>query len=192
MKIPKTVQLNHPALYVVAEPVKPEQCKELAAALDRAMRKADYPAGLALPQLGISLQGFMINGRMAAKPPYRHRYCFNPEISYNEAAGTSLQPEQCLSLPGQTYYVSRYLHIVAKYRDEDGRLLEEEFRGKLARIFLHESDHLFGILISDPSRARTPKLDADMQPMRVQDTASTLISSVMAAGIPSGAHHAGI
>ena len=181
MKIPKTVKLeNNPALLAVAEPVQSSQCAELARALDQALRRSGYPAGIALPQLGVALKGFVISGHIAVQGPRRHRYCFNSEFFFDELSGTTLQAEECLSLPGKTYYVSRYVRIMADYMNEDGQHIQEELHGRLARVYAHEHDHTQGILISDPRRAKMPKLDVNMQPVKARLAADEITQRIIA------------
>ena len=182
MKIPKTVQLGHPALSQVAVDVTPDQCPELAAGLDRAMRKAGMPAGLALPQLGVSLRGFAISAHLVRTGQRQMRFCFNTEFMWDEIAGTTIEAEECLSLPGKTYFVERYNRITARYLDKNGRPVEEELSGVLARVWQHEADHLDGVLISSPLRAKMPKLDENMRPVSSQRGMSALLGSVLAAG----------
>jgi peptide deformylase len=150
-KIPKTVQLGHPALTQVASPVEVDKTMldHLANSLDAACRRLPHAAGLALPQLGIPLRGFMMSGRYFT--PNRHRFCFNPEIlSFQNPK--AVEDEGCFSLPGQRFKVSRYLRINVRYIDRKGQTVEEFLWPGPARVFQHELDHLDGILISDPRR----------------------------------------
>lgn len=57
--------------------------------------------------------------------------------------------EGCLSFPGLFYPVRRPLRIEVAYRDLDGEALTREAEGFLARVFLHEMDHLNGVLFID-------------------------------------------
>ena len=52
--------------------------------------------------------------------------------------------EGCLSYPGVTRKVDRYLKIKVKYKNEQFRSREEEFSGFVSRVIQHEIDHLFG------------------------------------------------
>jgi peptide deformylase len=151
-KIPKTVQLGHPALTQVASPVEVDKVtlNHLADGLDAAYRRLTRAAGLALPQLGIPLRGFVMSGRYFT--PNRFRYCFNPEIlSFQNPV--QVDDEGCFSLPGQQFKVSRYLRINVRYIDRNGKTVEEFLWPEPARVFQHELDHLDGILINDPRRA---------------------------------------
>ena len=57
--------------------------------------------------------------------------------------------EGCLSFPGLYYDTQRPLRARVKAQDVHGEPLEMVGEGMLARIFLHEIDHLNGILFID-------------------------------------------
>ena len=58
-------------------------------------------------------------------------------------------PEGCLSLPGVVLNIPRSKKIKAMYRDHTGNQVINDFADGWARIFLHEFDHLQGIMIDD-------------------------------------------
>lgn len=72
----------------------------------------------------------------------------NPELV---AASEELQggDEGCLSFPGLAYPLERPLHIEVAHQDLDGERHTVQLAGFLARIWLHEMDHLNGILFID-------------------------------------------
>lgn len=57
--------------------------------------------------------------------------------------------EGCLSFPGLFYPVERPLRIEVSYQDLDGEEHQVQLEGYLARVWLHEMDHLNGILFLD-------------------------------------------
>ncbi len=57
--------------------------------------------------------------------------------------------EGCLSFPGLFYPVKRPLQVHVAYQDLGGEHHEVELEGFLARVWLHEMDHLNGILFID-------------------------------------------
>jgi peptide deformylase len=57
--------------------------------------------------------------------------------------------EGCLSFPGLFYPTSRPLRATISARDVHGESITKTGEGMLARIFLHEIDHLNGILFID-------------------------------------------
>jgi len=81
---------------------------------------------------------------------------FNPEIiEYSDTE--ELFNEGCLSYPGIVLGIKRPTKIKAKYQDETGQIIEQEFNGLTARIFQHEYDHMNGTDYTD--RVSKFKLD---------------------------------
>ena len=75
--------------------------------------------------------------------------------------------EGCLSFPGLFYPVERQLEVVVRHQDLDGERHETTLRGFGARIWLHEMDHLNGVLFVD-HLARHDRREA-MRLMRERD-----------------------
>ena len=99
--------------------------------------------GLAAPQVGISRRFFVTNA-MDDKP----RVFINPEIIETSQETVSGE-EGCLSLPGVWANVERPLFIKLQAQDLTGRIFHLKAEGWLARIILHEYDHLNGLLFVD-------------------------------------------
>lgn len=98
-------------------------------------------AGLAAPQVGILRRLVVLDiGEGLIK-------LINPVIV--EADGEQQEREGCLSIPGIYGEVKRPEKVVVKALDENGKLLDLEGTGLLARAFCHEIDHLDGILFID-------------------------------------------
>lgn len=57
--------------------------------------------------------------------------------------------EGCLSFPGLFYPLERPLRVIVDYQDLTGEERHLELEGFYARIWLHEMDHLNGILFVD-------------------------------------------
>ncbi len=74
--------------------------------------------------------------------------------------------EGCLSFPGLFYPVQRPLHVKIEFADLHGDEHTVDLEGFFARIFLHEMDHLDGILFID-HLAKHDRKEA-MRRMRVQ------------------------
>ncbi|MCD5401381.1 peptide deformylase [candidate division NPL-UPA2 bacterium] len=66
-----------------------------------------------------------------------------------ESRGEESVEEGCLSLPDIKVEVKRAKKIKVRGLDEEGRGIEIEAEGLLARAIQHEIDHLNGILIAD-------------------------------------------
>jgi peptide deformylase len=71
----------------------------------------------------------------------------NPVIIEKE--GTVEAEEGCLSIPGYTTTIKRSERVYVKGLNREGKTLEIEGIGLLARVFQHEIDHLDGLLIVD-------------------------------------------
>jgi peptide deformylase len=98
-------------------------------------------AGLAAPQIGVSLAIFSYN------VDGRHGYLVNPVIT--EAAGDGDGPEGCLSVPGITAWTPRSMRAVVTGLDRRGSPVTVEGTGEFSRCLQHETDHLSGILYLD-------------------------------------------
>ena len=112
--------------------------------LIKAMLAAMYEhkgVGLAAPQVGFNQQIFVVDigeGPIAV---------INPRII--KRSGAEKREEGCLSIPGVMLNVRLPQRIVVKYTDEHNQTVERELNDLLARVFLHENDHLLGKLIID-------------------------------------------
>jgi len=71
----------------------------------------------------------------------------NPTIL--EGSGTERREEGCLSIPGSFVDVVRTRRVRVRALDIEGRTIERELDGLLARVVQHEIDHLNGTLIID-------------------------------------------
>ncbi|MFE1786397.1 peptide deformylase [Streptomyces sp. NPDC059506] len=98
-------------------------------------------AGLAAPQLGVSLRVFTyrVDGETG--------HLVNPDLSLSEEEQDG--PEGCLSLPGLTYDCRRAHGVVARGFNMYGDPVVIEGTQLLARCIQHETDHLDGVLFVD-------------------------------------------
>jgi peptide deformylase len=78
----------------------------------------------------------------------RHGACVNPEI-VEASEDVQEGDEGCLSFPGLFYPTTRPLRARISAFDVGGNDIEVEGEGLLARVLLHELDHLNGILFID-------------------------------------------
>ncbi|MEP0912050.1 peptide deformylase [Leptolyngbya sp. GB1-A1] len=103
--------------------------------------------GLAAPQAGINKQMIVVDPQPdeAANPPI---VLINPVIMA-ESDDLSVIQEGCLSIPGVFMDVTRSKVIEVSYKDDTGRPQKLRADGLLARVILHEIDHLNGILFVD-------------------------------------------
>ena len=71
----------------------------------------------------------------------------NPEIVHTE--GKIVSEEGCLSVPGYVSTIQRAERVFVRGHDRDGKPVEIEATGLLARALQHEIDHLNGTLFVD-------------------------------------------
>ena len=142
MALRRVTKMGEPVLRKVCKPVKKFDDK-LAQLLDD-MADTMYHedgVGLAAPQVGILKRIFVVDvgeGIIEA---------INPEIL--ETSGTQTDIEGCLSVVGINEPVTRPNYVKLKAQDRKGNEFIIEGTELLARAFLHENDHLDGILFVD-------------------------------------------
>jgi peptide deformylase len=112
------------------------------------LRKEHQGIGLAAPQAGHSIRMFVCNTEEEGE---EEQIFVNPEIL--EASGDlEWSEEGCLSLPEIRGSVRRPIFVRIRAQDLDGEHFELESDGLHARVWLHENDHLDGVLILDRMR----------------------------------------
>ncbi|MFW5844396.1 MAG: peptide deformylase [Spirochaetota bacterium] len=106
--------------------------------------------GLAAPQVGRSLQLFIVY--IKTDMP---RVFINPAI-LETSLETTKHEEGCLSIPGVYADVLRPEAVQVQAWNEKGKPFSLSADGLLARVILHEYDHLKGVLFPDylPKRRR--------------------------------------
>jgi len=108
--------------------------------------------GLAGPQIGLTQQIFVTN--VEGDGP---RVFINPSI-IETSQETVKYEEGCLSVPGVYADVIRPKTVKVQAWNEKGRSFILEAGGLLARVILHEYDHLEGVLfidrLSEPKRKK--------------------------------------
>ena len=101
--------------------------------------------GLSANQIGIGERVFIMVLNMETEETIT---CFNPRIikRYDDNVWCE---EGCLSFPDEIINVERPDRIVVKYEDEDKKDHKIKLSGMAARVFLHEFDHLEGIVFTE-------------------------------------------
>lgn len=123
---------------------------DLAADMFDTMRAAEG-VGLAANQVGVLKRLFTweVTRETAEGELVPHGSAVvNPEL-LSSSEEIQQGDEGCLSFPGLFYPVDRPLKVVVGYHDLGGEHHEAELDGFLARVWLHEMDHLNGILFID-------------------------------------------
>jgi peptide deformylase len=101
--------------------------------------------GLAAPQIGIQARVFVMGHR---DNPKAAQAFFNPVVLANTEEIEVLE-EGCLSFPGVFANIPRPKKIRARWQNSQGEFEEGEFEGYNCKCFLHELDHLEGIVFQD-------------------------------------------
>jgi peptide deformylase len=102
--------------------------------------------GLAANQVGSSHRLFVANPA-DDHDPSTLLVVINPEVV--ESDGERVSNEGCLSIPDYRDEVRRANRVLLRGLDRNGRPIEVEGQGLLARIFQHEMDHLNGLFFLD-------------------------------------------
>jgi len=97
--------------------------------------------GLAAPQVGVQKRMFTFD---VGEGP---QVLINPEVA--EATGEWVYEEGCLSIPGFHFEIVRPKVVTMTGVDLDGNEVVIEGDELLGRVFLHELDHLDGVLMLD-------------------------------------------
>lgn len=145
---------GHPDLRMKAkkvEAITPEIVQICQEMLTK-MLSLDNCIGFAGPQLGIPLRIFVIreekflpNDQYAYGPP---EVIINPVLT-KPSQETETMVEGCMSLPGLHVEVTRPRSIHVRYQNPKGEFVEELLEDFRARMFMHENDHLNGVLHID-------------------------------------------
>ncbi len=104
--------------------------------------------GLAANQVGKSLRILLLTQNVGTKKEKKILTVINPEI-LELSSQKVIMEEGCLSLPGIYAPISRSAKARVRWQNTEGRWCEKKFSDWEARIFLHEYDHLEGILFTD-------------------------------------------
>lgn len=141
----KILKYGEAVLEQPADPVTEFDTPELQQLVDD-MFETMYAAkgvGLAAPQVGVSSRISVIDVSVGEDPTQKIAI-INPEVLSRE--GKQVGEEGCLSIPGFREPVTRSNKVVVRAQNVKGESLELDGEELLARAFLHEIDHLNGIL----------------------------------------------
>jgi peptide deformylase len=106
---------------------------------------ANNGIGLAAPQVGIRARVFVMGHALM---PDNSFALFNPEI-INSSSELREVDEGCLSFPNIFAKIKRPSWIEVKYKTSSGEEKINRFEGYDCVCFLHELDHLDGIVFKD-------------------------------------------
>jgi peptide deformylase len=169
MAVREIIYANDPRLRQKAKQVKQfgPALKSLSEDMLETMH-ADRGVGLAAPQIGLLQRIFVACLPEDEEDPQSGKsyVLVNPKLvkaSRNEVEGE----EGCLSIPTWYGLVSRPDWIIVKAQDVNGKPIRLKAEGYLARVFLHEMDHLDGVLFVD--RVESPEKLWQVKPEDIQE-----------------------
>ncbi|MCY7323649.1 MAG: peptide deformylase [Phormidesmis sp. CAN_BIN36] len=148
------IELGHPILRQIAQPILNVQDQELQTLIDDLLLtvKQANGVGIAAPQVARSCQLMIVASRpnpsYPTAPEMEPTAILNPRI-LSHSTETAIGWEGCLSIPGMRGKVPRYQAIEVEYLDRAGTLQKIEMTDFVARIFQHEFDHLNGLVFLD-------------------------------------------
>ena len=151
MTVRLVLRMGEPLLLEKAQPVTALNTPELHALiqdLQDTMNAMDG-AGIAAPQIGVSLQvvifGVGSNPRYPDAEQVPYTVLINPTLT---PVGEEIEDgwEGCLSVPGLRGVVPRYIRLHYTGFDQFGEPMDRLVSGFHARVVQHECDHLNGIL----------------------------------------------
>jgi peptide deformylase len=168
MAIRQIIYANDPRLRQKAKRVKQfgPALKALADDMLETMHTG-HGIGLAAPQIGLLQRLFVAELPEDEDDPRSGKpfVLVNPEVvkaSRNEVE----DQEGCLSIPTWYGLVNRPEWVVVKAKDVNGKSIRVKAEGLLARVFLHEMDHLDGVLFVD--RVESPEKIWQIKPEDLQ------------------------
>jgi peptide deformylase len=121
---------------------------EMKAVMFKPTKDGVVGIGIAAPQVGVLKRVMIVTFNMNDPKKQTIKIMVNPEI-IEESKKTVVMEEGCLSLPGEFGDIRRASKIKVQWKNENGVLIEKKLDGWDARIFLHEYDHLEGVLFID-------------------------------------------
>jgi peptide deformylase len=114
------------------------------------LRAWEDGVGLAAPQIGWQTRVFVLK-----EPSGKIQAYVNPLI-LRKSRDTAVEVEGCGSIPGKKLLIERPRAIVARWTTAQGANRAMQITDFQARAYLHELDHLNGILITDLTTPEDP------------------------------------
>jgi peptide deformylase len=157
MAVKPVLKMGDPLLLQQAKPVELFDTPELHALIAdmQDTMAAMNGAGIAAPQIGVSLQvvifGVGKNPRYPDAEAVPFTVLVNPQLTV-QGEDTEDGWEGCLSVPGMRGLVPRFKNLRYRGKDQFGTEIDRSVTGFHARVVQHEVDHLLGVLY--PMRIR--------------------------------------
>lgn len=123
--------------------------------------------GLAATQIGLNNSVFVVEFKdPSGKNNIPLQFFVNPVIVESSAQEIQMN-EGCLSVPKIELPITRAKKIKIKAQDLSGKKIKIAADGLLARIILHETDHLHGKVFTDHARAKLHKENPNLNNLKI-------------------------
>lgn len=134
----------------------------------------ELSAAMAAPQMGIKKRIIVVRDDMEDKSNANFTALINPEVIKTDGK-IKRDYEGCLSVPKIYALVDRPSKVKVKAMLEDGTEVRIKAEDDLARVLLHEIDHLNGILFidhakDDPKAFYEMNNNGDLEPVKNYET----------------------
>ena len=146
--------LRASAAEVLVGDITSPKIKKIIAEMKEVLATQDDGIAIAAPQIGVSLQIFLVSGRVLKLADKEYEgseddlIFINPKIT-KLSRGKQEVEEGCLSVRWKYGLIERAEKATIRAYDEQGKLFERGASGLLAQVFQHETDHLIGVLFID-------------------------------------------
>ncbi|GAB2450656.1 peptide deformylase [Xylanimonas ulmi] len=168
----RITEIGEPVLHAPARAVTEFSTPQLARLIDDMFATMDVAegVGLAAPQVGVDLRVFVYD--LTDERGDRHvGAVVNPVLEQDLDVEPETEEEGCLSVPGAYAPLARPGAATIRGVDQHGAPVQLEATGYLARCFIHEAQHLDGVLYWDHL---TPEQQADALRQRDEQRADIL------------------
>lgn len=145
------VVLRKMAIEIPLSEIKSPKIKGIIKKMSETIKKREDAVALAAPQIGKSLQIFIVKYKVESKPDFDYKIFINPKI-IKISRKKKIVSEGCLSVEGIEGEIKRAEKVVVEAYDEHCKKFIRGTRGLLAQIIQHEIDHLNGILFTDTAK----------------------------------------
>lgn len=135
-----------------------EELAQIVQDLKDTLHSDSLSVGLAAPQIGYQLAVAVVNPN---KDQEDDLVLINPKVT-SESGSWDTKYESCMSVLHKKGQVRRRKKIHVQYYDIEGNKKELQAKSFMARVIMHEIDHLNGILYTDKMDAGSPLEDTDI------------------------------
>lgn len=149
----RLIYVPHPALETGVKPYQTEDEQYSRELFDYMYKTMEHHKGVGLAANQINLDAAVFVMRLTGRPAF----IINPTVE-EMSPKKVLMTEGCLSDPAMYLKIKRSERIVASWQTIEGERVRHQLSGMDARVFLHEFDHLQGIMFTD----RVSKLKLEM------------------------------